>query len=75
LRLVTCLSGSEAKARLTGRPVLFSWAMARALSTENERSRFSTAKSEAELGLTFRPVEDTLRDEITWFRMQGLLPD
>ncbi|CEF41773.1 dihydroflavonol-4-reductase [Acetobacter senegalensis] len=66
---------SEAQARLAGKPVLFSWAMARAILTENERSRFSTAKSKTELGLTFRPVEDTLRDEITWFRSQGWLPD
>jgi len=66
---------SEAKARLTGRPVLFSWAMARALSTENERSRFSAAKSKAELGLQFRPMEATLRDEVAWFRAQGWLPE
>jgi nucleoside-diphosphate-sugar epimerase len=63
----------EIKARLTGKPVLFSWAMARALSTENERSRFSAAKSHAELGLVFRPVEVTLRDEVAWFRDQGWL--
>lgn len=64
---------SEAKARLTGKPVLFSWAMIRNLSSENERSRFSAAKSEAELGLRFRPVDDTLRDEVAWFRVQGWL--
>lgn len=64
---------SEVKARVTGRPVLFSWAMARTLSSENERSRFSTAKSEAELGLQFRPVDATLRDEVAWFQSRGLL--
>lgn len=64
---------SEAKARLTGKPVLFSWAMARALSSENERSRFDPAKSEAELGLRFRPVEATLLDEVAWLRAQGWL--
>jgi len=66
---------SEIKARLTQKPVLFSWAMARALSSENERSRFSAAKSEAELGLRFRPVGATLRDEVAWFRAQGVLGD
>jgi dihydroflavonol-4-reductase len=64
---------SEVRARLTGKPVLFSWAMARALSSENERSRFSAAKSEAELGLRFRPVGATLSDEVAWFREQGWL--
>ncbi|WP_068084600.1 SDR family oxidoreductase [Novosphingobium rosa] len=63
----------EIQARLTGKPVLFSWAMARALSTENERSRFSAAKSQVELGLAFRPVEVTLQDEVAWFRAQGWL--
>lgn len=66
---------SEAKARLTGRPVLFSWATVRALTTENERSRFSAAKSERELGLVFRPVEETLHDEVAWFRARGWLPE
>ena len=27
-----------------------------------------------ELGLTFRPVAETLRDEIAWFRAAGILP-
>ncbi|MBS1063672.1 SDR family oxidoreductase [Gluconobacter wancherniae] len=73
--LYTVAAVSEVKARLTGQPVLFSWAMARALSSENERSHFSKAKSQAELGLIFRPVEETLRDEIAWFRTHGWLPN
>lgn len=64
---------SEVKARLTGKPVLFSWAMARALTTENERSRFSAAKSQTELGLRFRPADETLHDEVAWFRAHGRL--
>jgi dihydroflavonol-4-reductase len=75
MALLTIIAAfSEIKARLTGKPVLFSWAMARTLSTENERSRFSTVKSNAELGLQFRPVDDTLRDEVAWFRANGWLP-
>jgi len=74
MALLTIIAAiSEIKARLTGKPVLFSWAMARTLASENERSRFSAAKSEAELGLQFRPVEATLRDEVAWFRAQGWL--
>jgi dihydroflavonol-4-reductase len=59
---------SEMRARITGQPVLLSWAVARAMASENERSRFSAAKSETELGLRFRPIEETLRDEVAWFR-------
>ena len=40
---------------------------------ERERSRFSPAKAERELGLTFRPVARTLSDEIAWFRRNGRL--
>lgn len=64
---------SELRARITGKPVLLSWAAARAMASENERSHFNHAKSEAELGLQFRPVEDTLRDEVAWLRASGLL--
>lgn len=47
--------------------------MARAVSSENERSRFDPAKSEAKLGLRFRPVEATSEDEVAWLRAQGWL--
>ena len=64
---------SEVKARLTKRPVTLSWATVRAVSREMEKSRFSGAKSERELGLKFRPVRDTLNDEIHWYRSHGFL--
>ena len=48
--------------------------MARTVANENGRSRYSPEKSERELGLTFRPVVETLRDEVDWFRANGLLP-
>jgi dihydroflavonol-4-reductase len=28
----------------------------------------SSAKAVRELGVTFRPLEETLRDEVAWFR-------
>jgi len=65
---------NELYARMTGRPVLLSWAMALTVATENDRSRYNPAKSERELGLEFRPVIETLRDEVAWFRAHGLLP-
>lgn len=65
----------EIYARLTGRPVLLSWAMARTVATEDDRSRYDPAKSERELGLRFRPIVDTLRDEVAWFRANGVIPE
>ena len=67
-------AGNELYARMTGKPVLLSWAMARTVATENDRSRYDPAKSKRELGLEFRPIIETLRDEVDWFRAQGLLP-
>jgi dihydroflavonol-4-reductase len=34
----------------------------------------SWAKAERELGATFRPLENTLRDEVAWFRVQRATP-
>jgi dihydroflavonol-4-reductase len=65
---------SEIVARTTNKPALLSWAAVRVMMQERERSRFNHAKSERELGVTFRPVEETLADEIAWFRTHGLLP-
>lgn len=67
-------AGNELYARMTGEPVLLSWAMARTVATENDRSRYDCAKSKRELGLEFRPVSETLRDEVAWFRTHGFLP-
>ncbi|MBK1842875.1 SDR family oxidoreductase [Azospirillum sp. YIM B02556] len=67
-------AGNELYARMTGKPVLLSWAMARTVATENDRSRYDSAKSERELDLKFRPVIETFRDEVAWFRANGLLP-
>lgn len=63
----------ELWARLSGKPVLFSLANARLLDKEADRSRFDHAKSERELGLTFRPLEATVGDTIGWYRNKGWL--
>ncbi|WP_234930900.1 SDR family oxidoreductase [Gluconobacter japonicus] len=65
---------SEVQARLTRKPVLMSWATAKALASENDRSHFSAHRFHHDLGLTFRPLEETLTDEINWFRKAGFLP-
>ncbi|MBT9471681.1 MAG: SDR family oxidoreductase [Pseudomonadota bacterium] len=71
LLLLAIATVSEAMARLTGKPTLLSLATVRLMLREAERSRFDHAKSERELGVTFRPVAETLRDEIAWFRARG----
>ena len=65
---------NELVARATGRPALLSWASVRSLTTEADRSRYDASKSERELGLSFRPLQQTIGDEIAWFRSEGILP-
>ena len=69
--LFVIATGYEAYARITGRPVLISLASVRLLARENERSRFNHAKSEKEIGISFRPFDDTLGDVIAWYRAHG----
>ena len=64
----------ETLARTLGKPALLSWAAVKSLEREAGRTRFDHRKSERELGLVFRPVEETVRDAIAWFRAQGLAP-
>lgn len=61
----------ELKARLTGKPALLSLATVKLIQREEGRSRYNHARTERELGLEFRPMDDTLRDEIEWFRAHG----
>jgi hypothetical protein len=56
---------SEQYSRLTGRPALATVAGVRTLL---EMHATSSAKAVRELGVTFRPLEETLRDEVAWFR-------
>lgn len=75
LALLYVIGGAqEIYARLTGRPVLLSWAAVKGLAAEIGRTNFSAAKSQRELGIAFRPIDETLRDTVAWFRAQGLAP-
>lgn len=71
LWLVACLQ--ELTYRVTGRPALLSLATVRTMRKEAERSRFDPKKSQTELGLGFRPIEDTIRDEVDWFVRHGVV--
>ena len=62
----------ELVAGVTGRPALLGLATMRIMRAEAERTRFTPAKSRTERGLTFRPIAGTIRDEVAWFRAQGM---
>jgi dihydroflavonol-4-reductase len=64
---------NELYARLTRRPVLLSLASARLMAQEANRTEFDHRETETKLGIRFRPIEETLRDELGWFRAQGLI--
>jgi dihydroflavonol-4-reductase len=64
---------SELGAMITKKPILLSNATVKLMLREAERTRFNPAKSERELGLKFRPIEETLRDEIAWFVANGFV--
>lgn len=64
---------SEVIARVTRKPILLSLATVKLMLKEADRTRFDHTKSQRELNVTFRPITETLRDEIEWFRSHGWL--
>ncbi|AJC19620.1 SDR family oxidoreductase [Pandoraea pulmonicola] len=60
----------EAYARLTGRPVLLSLATVQNMANDYGR-RFSAEKIRREFNLGFRPMEETLADEVRWTRQRA----
>jgi len=38
------------------------------IRTLHHQEKISSEKAKRELGITFRPLEETLRDEVNWFR-------
>ncbi|MCU0493251.1 MAG: SDR family oxidoreductase [Chloroflexaceae bacterium] len=56
---------SERISRLTGRPTLIT---TNGIKTLRVRRRTLSTKAVNELGATFRPFSETLRDEVAWFR-------
>jgi dihydroflavonol-4-reductase len=58
--------------RVTGRPVPLTTAAVRTLRTTR---RLDAGKATRELGATYRPFEETLRDELDWFEANGYLDE
>lgn len=63
----------ELAQRLFGRPALLSLAAVRLIAKEDGRNRFNAEKSARELGLSFRPFDETLADVVDWYRRNGWL--
>jgi dihydroflavonol-4-reductase len=63
-------AASQAYARLTGSPTLLTIAGLRIM---HGKIAVGSSKAIRELGATFRPFEDTVRDEIAWFRAHGYI--
>ena len=61
----------ELRARITHQPALISWATVQLLIKEAGRHHYDHQKSERELGIRFREVQETLRDAIGWFKANG----
>lgn len=63
----------EAWARLSGRPVLLGLATYRLLRDDGPHGRFDSSRAERELGVRFRPLEETLADAVRWLDEHGML--
>jgi dihydroflavonol-4-reductase len=61
----------EARAARTGRPPMLSRVF---FEYSLRPSYYSNAKSVDALGAAYRPLEETLRDAVSWFRAHGMLP-
>jgi dihydroflavonol-4-reductase len=73
LRAIACVA--EVSTLVTHKPAVISAATAKLMAREAGRTQFDHAKSKRVLGIEFRAVEDTLRDEIEWYRAWGWLAE
>jgi dihydroflavonol-4-reductase len=60
----------DVQARLTGKPPLLSRDF---FEYSLVASFHDNAKSRRELGASYRPIEETIRDAVAWFRARGML--
>ena len=63
----------ELAARLRRRDTAVTRAGTRVL-LEGSRQRLTSQRAERELGVTFRPLHQTIGDEAAWYRGHGMLP-
>jgi dihydroflavonol-4-reductase len=58
----------EVYGSLTGKPILIS---RQGVQTLHAKPDLDSGKAERELGATFRPLEQTLRDEVEWYKQHS----
>jgi dihydroflavonol-4-reductase len=63
-------AASQTWARITGSPALVTIAGLRIL---HAKVAVDSAKAVRELGASFRPFDETVRDEVEWFRAHGYI--
>jgi dihydroflavonol-4-reductase len=73
--LYTFAAANELWHFISRKPALISLASVRFMERARKRTDYNHAKSERELGIHFRPVEETLRDTISWYRQNGWCGD
>ncbi len=74
--LLYALAGvNELLARVSGKQALINLETARVVASERYRASYDLSKTTRELGVAFRPVEETLRDTIAFYREHGWLND
>ncbi|WP_051955851.1 hypothetical protein [Beijerinckia mobilis] len=56
------------------RPALLSLVTVQQMRQEAGHSHFDHSKIKKELGMEFKPMEETLADEVGWYRSNGMLP-
>ena len=59
---------NEMYGSITKKQVLLSKATVKLMATEEDRTHFNHEKTLKELGITFRPIEETLTSVIEWYR-------
>ena len=75
LSLLYALAGvNEAWHFVSRKPVLISLAAVRLMAHERGRQHYDSTKAQLELGVRFRPVRETLRDTVDWYRQNGWDP-
>ena len=72
LFLLYALAGvNEGLHFVSRKPVLISLAAVRLMAHERGRQHYDSAKAQLELRVQFRPVRETLRDTVDWYRQNG----
>lgn len=64
-------AAEQAADRFTHKEPVLTYAGAR---TAAMHAYYDSSKARDELGLTFRPLEETVHDSVAWFRRTGLIP-